>query len=354
MGYLIAIIILAICFDFINGFHDSANSIATVVSTKVLKPVVAVIWAAVFNFVAFFIAEYLLGFNIANTVQKVVEGEMVTLPIIIAGLCAAIVWSLITWWKGIPSSSSHTLIGGLVGAAVCCKGFMAVHWSTVGFICIFIILAPLMGLIAGNIITVLLYWCCRRVKPHVADRWCKRLQLVSSAGLSIGHGLNDSQKEIGVIACALAAFGAQYGFDGLPEWLQPDTITHAANSAQNLTGAPVWIPVACITAIAIGTMSGGWKIIKTMGNKITKITPIEGFCSQMAGAVTLFVTQNLGVPVSTTHVISGSIMGVGAVKRLSAVRWGVTIDLITAWIITIPVSAVIGAAVYGIMTIFTI
>ena len=351
MGELIGIIVLAICFDFINGFHDSANSIATVVSTKVLKPVVAVVWAAFFNFVAFFAAEYLLGFNIANTVQKVVEGEFVTLPIIIAGLSAAIVWSLITWWKGIPSSSSHTLIGGLIGAAVCCKGVAAVHWSTVGIICAFIFVAPALGFIAGNLITLLLYWCLRKVKPYKIDSWSKRLQLVSSACLSTAHGLNDSQKEIGVIACALTAYGAQYGLDNLPALLQPDTMTQTA-AMGNLTGAPTWIPVACITAIAIGTMSGGWKIIKTMGNKITKITPYEGFCSQAAGAVTLFITQNLGIPVSTTHVISGSIMGVGSVKRLSAVRWGVSKELLTAWIITIPISAVIGAAVYGIMLLF--
>ncbi len=352
MASLIIIIVLAICFDFINGFHDSANSIATVVSTKVLKPVVAVVWAAFFNFIAFFAAKYLLGFNIANTVQKVVEGEFVTLPIIIAGLSAAIIWSLITWWKGIPSSSSHTLIGGLIGAAICCKGFAAVHWSVVGTICAFIFVAPLLGFVAGNIITLVLYWCCRKVKPHKMETWSKRLQLVSSACLSTAHGLNDSQKEIGVIACALAAYGAQYGLSDLPSWLQPDTLNAAAEVGNNLTGAPTWIPVACITAIAIGTMSGGWKIIKTMGNKITKITPYEGFCSQAAGAVTLFITQNLGVPVSTTHVISGSIMGVGSVKRLSAVRWGVSKDLITAWLITIPISAVIGAVVYGITILF--
>lgn len=194
MGELIGIIVLAICFDFINGFHDSANSIATVVSTKVLKPVVAVVWAAFFNFVAFFAAEYLLGFNIANTVQKVVEGEFVTLSIIIAGLSAAIVWSLITWWKGIPSSSSHTLIGGLIGAAVCCKGVAAIHWSTVGIICAFIFVAPALGFIAGNLITLILYWCVRKVKPYKIDTWSKRLQLVSSACLSTAHGLNDSQK----------------------------------------------------------------------------------------------------------------------------------------------------------------
>lgn len=352
MTSLIIIIVLAICFDFINGFHDSANSIATVVSTKVLKPVVAVVWAAFFNFIAFFAAKYLLGFNIANTVQKVVEGEFVTLPIIIAGLSAAIIWSLITWWKGIPSSSSHTLIGGLIGAAICCKGFAAIHWSVVGTICAFIIVAPLLGFVAGNIITLVLYWCCRKVKPHKMETWSKRLQLVSSACLSTAHGLNDSQKEIGVIACALAAYGAQYGLTDLPTWLQPDNMNAAAVASNNLTGAPVWIPVACITAIAIGTMSGGWKIIKTMGNKITKITPYEGFCSQAAGAVTLFITQNLGIPVSTTHVISGSIMGVGSVKRLSAVRWGVSKELITAWIITIPISAVIGAIVYGITLLF--
>ena len=351
MGHLIAIIVLALAFDFINGFHDSANSIATVVSTKVLKPFVAVVWAAFFNFIAFFIAEYLLGFNIANTVQKVVEADMVTMPIIIAGLGAAIVWSLITWWKGIPSSSSHTLIGGLMGAAICSKGIAAVHWSTIGIICLFIIVAPLIGFVVGNLITVLVYWCCRRAKPHKADVWFKRAQLVSSACLSIGHGLNDSQKEIGVIACALTAYAAQYGMDTLPHWLMPDTMV-ADTAARNLTGAPVWIPVACITAIAIGTMSGGWKIIKTMGNKITRITPVEGFCSQAAGAVTLFVTQNLGIPVSTTHVISGGIMGVGAVKRMSAVRWGVSLDLITAWIITIPVSALIGACVYGVVVSF--
>ena len=352
MGFLIAIIILAIAFDFINGFHDAANSIATVVSTRVLSPVQAVIWAAFFNFIAFFIAEYMLGFNIANTVQKTVEEEAVTMPLIIAGLVAAITWSLITWWKGIPSSSSHTLIGGLTGAAIAAKGWDAVHWSTVGFIALFIVVAPLIGFIAGNIITVILYWIARKAKPHKADIWFKRLQLLSSACLSIGHGLNDSQKEIGVIACALAAYEVQYGFETLPHFLLPDTITHAGANGANFTGAPSWIPIACITAIAIGTMSGGWKIIKTMGNKITKITPVEGFCSQAAGAVTLFITQHLGVPVSTTHVISGSIMGVGSTKRLSAVRWGVTLDLIVAWIITIPVSAVIGMGVYYLLALF--
>lgn len=346
LGFLITIIILCIAFDFINGFHDSANSIATVVSTRVLTPIQAVIWAAFFNFVAFFIAEYWLGFSIAGTVQKTVAEEYVTLPIIIAGLSAAIIWSLFTWWKGIPSSSSHTLIGGLVGAAIAAKGWSSVHWNTVGLIAIFIIAAPLIGFVAGNISTILIYWIAKKAKPHKADKWFKRLQLISSAGLSIGHGLNDSQKEIGVIACALVAFEAQYGLEGLPHWLLPDSITHFGVEGHNFTGAPSWIPVACISAIAVGTMSGGWKIIKTMGNKITKLTALEGFSSQTAGAITLFITQHLGVPVSTTHVISGGIMGVGSVKRLSAVRWGVSLSLVCAWIITIPVSAAIGMCVY--------
>ncbi|MCF0206963.1 MAG: inorganic phosphate transporter, partial [Bacteroidales bacterium] len=296
--------------------------------------------------------EYLLGFNIANTVQKTVVESAVTMPLIIAGLVAAIIWSLITWWKGIPSSSSHTLIGGLTGAAIAAKGWEAVHWSTVGYIALFIVVAPLIGFLAGNLITIMLYWIAKNAKPHKADVWFKRLQLFSSACLSIGHGLNDSQKEIGVIACALAAYQLQYGFEGLPEFLLPDTITHTNVDGANLTGAPSWIPIACITAIAVGTMSGGWKIIKTMGNKITKITPVEGFCSQVAGAFTLFITQHLGVPVSTTHVISGSIMGVGSTKRLSAVRWGVTLDLIVAWIITIPISALIGMCVFYLISIF--
>ncbi|MCM1034208.1 MAG: inorganic phosphate transporter [Paludibacter sp.] len=345
MGFLIAIIVLCICFDFINGFHDSANSIATVVSTKVLRPFTAVVWAAVFNFIAFFIAKYIIGgFGVAETVQKTVVESSVSLPLLAAGLIAAIIWSLFTWWKGIPSSSSHTLIGGLVGAALAAQGWNAVHWGTVGFIALFIFVAPLIGFVAGNIISVLTYWVARRVKPHKADKWFKRLQLVSSAGLSIGHGLNDAQKEMGVIACALVAYTQTKGISltELPAWLQ---------LSDNLP-FPEWIPFACFTAIAIGTMTGGMRVIKTMGNKITKLTPVEGFCSQTAGALTLTITGALKVPVSTTHVISGSIMGTGAVKRLSAVRWGVTLELVTAWIITIPISAAIGAAVYGIFSLF--
>lgn len=350
MGWLIAVIVFCITFDFINGFHDAANSIATVVSTKVLTPVQAVAWAAGFNFIAFFIAKYLIGFGVAETVQKTVTQDAIAsnvgIVIMVAGLLAAISWSLFTWWKGIPSSSSHTLIGGLVGAAIAASGFGAVHWGTVGKIALFIVVAPLIGFIAGNIIMVLTMWLFRRTKPHNVDKWFRRLQLLSSAFLSLGHGLNDSTKEIGVIACAIMAVQT-YGGAVLPEWLQPTEELVALG-----VPVPEWAAFACFTAIAIGTMSGGWRIIKTMGNRITRITPIEGFCAQTAGALTISISQMFKIPVSTTHVISGSIMGVGAIKRLSAVRWGVSLDMITAWVLTIPVSALIGAAVYSLFNLF--
>lgn len=344
MTFLIVIIVLAIIFDYINGFHDAANSIATVVSTKVLTPTQAVIWAAFFNFVAYFIAVHFLGGfgeSIANTVAKTVDMSFISSPslVIVAGLVAAIIWNLITWWLGIPSSSSHTLIGGFGGAAVAAAGFQAVHMGIVGVIILFIFLAPLIGLVAGNIITILTLHAVRNVKPAKADRWFRILQLVSSALLSIGHGLNDSQKVMGIIAAALIA---NQNIEGLPHWMQMSTMAEV----------PDWVPLSCFTAIAIGTMSGGWKIMKTMGNRITKITPLEGFCAQTAGSITLFISEALHVPVSTTHVISGSIMGVGAVKRLSAVRWGVTKDLLLAWIITIPVSALMAGLVYWILSHF--
>lgn len=344
MTFLIVIIVLAIIFDYINGFHDAANSIATVVSTKVLTPTQAVIWAAFFNFVAYFIAVHFLGGfgeSIANTVAKTVDMSFISSPslVIVAGLVAAIIWNLITWWLGIPSSSSHTLIGGFGGAAVAAAGFQAVHMGIVGVIVLFIFLAPLIGLVAGNIITILTLHAVRNVKPAKADRWFRILQLVSSALLSIGHGLNDSQKVMGIIAAALIA---NQNIEGLPHWMQMSTMAEV----------PDWVPLSCFTAIAIGTMSGGWKIMKTMGNRITKITPLEGFCAQTAGSITLFISEALHVPVSTTHVISGSIMGVGAVKRLSAVRWGVTKDLLLAWIITIPVSALMAGLVYWILSHF--
>ncbi len=344
MILLITIIVLALVFDYINGFHDAANSIATVVSTRVLTPVQAVIWAAFFNFVAYFIAKYIIGgFGIADTVSKTVIMDYIADPslVIIAGLVAAIIWNLLTWWFGIPSSSSHTLIGGFAGAAIASSGFSAIHSGTIILIASFIVLAPLIGLLVGNIITVITMHFMKKARPATAEKWFKRLQLVSSAGLSIGHGLNDSQKVMGIIAAALIA-ATNNEVEGLPHWMQMSDMNEIHD----------WIPLTCFTAIAIGTMSGGWKIMKTMGSKITKITSLEGFCAQTAGAITLFLTEIWKVPVSTTHTITGSIMGVGAVKRLSAVRWGVTINLLWAWILTIPVSAVLAAVIYLLISQF--
>ncbi len=346
MTLLIVVIVLAIIFDYINGFHDAANSIATVVSTRVLTPVQAVIWAAFFNFVAYFIAKYIIGgFGIADTVSKTVIMDYIANPslVIVAGLIAAIIWNLLTWWFGIPSSSSHTLIGGFSGAAIAASGFSAIHSGKIMLIASFIVLAPLIGLLAGNIITLLTMHIIKKVKPSTADKWFRRLQLVSSAGLSIGHGLNDSQKVMGIIAAALIA-ATNSGVEGLPNWMKMTTMNEIHD----------WIPLACFTAIAIGTMSGGWKIMKTMGSKITKITSIEGFCAQTAGAVTLFLTEIWKVPVSTTHTITGAIMGVGAVKRLSAVRWGVSINLLWAWILTIPVSALLAGLIYLFLNLLNI
>lgn len=339
ISLLIAIIVLAIAFDFINGFHDAANSVATVVSTKVLTPAQAVLWAAFFNFIAYFIAKFIIGgFGIADTVSKTVIPEYVTPHVIVAGLIAAITWNLITWWFGIPSSSSHTLIGGFAGAAIAASGFQAVHGAVIGIIALFIVVAPLIGMVSGNLITLLTLHLARKAKPGKAERWFKRLQLVSSALLSIGHGLNDSQKVMGIIAAALIA--ATKMNPNIHPWLKMNSMNDMHD----------WVPLACFSAIAFGTMCGGWKIMKTMGNRITKITPVEGFCAQTAGALTLFITEFFKIPVSTTHVITGSIVGVGAVKRLAAVRWGVTKDLVWAWILTIPISAAMAGLVYWILS----
>lgn len=325
MTLLITIIVLAIIFDFINGFHDAANSIATIVSTRVLTPFQAVLWAAFFNFLAFFVARYIIGeFGIADTVSKVVLEEFITLPIIFSGLIAAITWNLLTWWLGIPSSSSHTLIGGFAGAAICGAGFSSIHTGVIIKIASFIVLAPLIGMIMSSIITLIVLWSFKRVSARKAENSFKKLQLVSSGLFSLGHGLNDSQKVMGIIATAMIAVGQ-------------------IDSVQNV---PDWVPISCFGAISIGTMMGGWKIVKTMGTKITKVTSLEGVCAETAGAMTLFLTEILKIPVSTTHTITGAIMGVGAVKRLSAVRWGVTINLLWAWILTIPVSGLLAALVY--------
>jgi PiT family inorganic phosphate transporter len=346
MALLITIIILALLFDFINGFHDAANSIATIVSTKVLTPFQAVLWAAFFNFVAFFISKYIIGeFGIANTVSKTVYEQFITLPIIFSGIVAAIMWNLLTWWLGIPSSSSHTLIGGFAGAAIAgvsidngglAAGFAAIHSEVIFKIVAFIFIAPLVGFIIATMFSTLINYLCRKANPHKANKWFKKLQLVSSALFSVGHGMNDSQKVMGIIAAAMIAshsLGLEVGI----------------NSINDL---PTWVPVACFTVISLGTMSGGWKIVKTMGTRITKVTPFEGVVAETAGALTLYMTEIVKIPVSTTHTITGSIIGVGATKRLSAVRWGVTKDLLIAWILTIPVSAVMAAGIYYVVNLF--
>ncbi|MDB5191445.1 MAG: low-affinity inorganic phosphate transporter [Segetibacter sp.] len=332
---LIVIIIFAFIFDYINGFHDAANSIATIVSTKVLTPFQAVLWAAFFNFSAYFISKYVVGeFKIGNTISKSVllqEGDHLALYVILCGLLAAITWNLITWWFGIPSSSSHTLIGGFIGAAVAHYGtFSVVVAAKVLPIILFIFLAPLIGMLIAFIITILIAHLSKRSKPYKAERWFKKLQLVSSALFSLGHGGNDAQKVMGIIGAAMVTSGY----------------------IEDFSQTPTWVPISCFIAIGIGTMSGGWKIVKTMGTRITKVTPLEGVSAETAGAMTLYIAEHFGIPVSTTHTISGAIIGVGATKRLSAVRWGVTVNLMWAWVITIPISALMAAIFFWIMKIF--
>lgn len=401
-SFLITVIVLALIFDYINGFHDAANSIATVVSTKVLTPFQAVLWAAVFNSLAFFIFK---DHGVADTVAKTVkpdhilQGEM--MRVIFSGLIAAIAWNLLTWWLGIPSSSSHTLIGGFAGAAIAAGGFSAVNSPVILKTASFILFAPLMGMLMAFIMSlwflssfkkgwtskifsvgviifvfaflafnlefkqevlakkthyesyinqVIFYsknfkWILlsfilltmaifslylSKLNAYKANHWFKRLQLISSAAFSIGHGGNDAQKVMGIITAALIAGGNIADFKDMPPW----------------------VPISCYAAIGLGTMSGGWKIVKTMGTKITKVTPFEGVAAETAGALTLFITEALKIPVSTTHTITGAIMGVGATKRLSAVRWGVTINLIWAWVLTIPISGLLAGGVYFIVKLF--
>jgi PiT family inorganic phosphate transporter len=338
---LIVVIVLAFAFDFINGFHDSANSIATVVSTRVLTPFQAVVWAAFFNFVAYWISE----FKVADTVAKTVDGSGITLTVIMSGLIAAIIWNLITWWKGIPSSSSHTLIGGFAGAAIAHAGFDVVNLSKVGKVVAFIFLAPIIGMIISYLISILLLWICQKGHPTKLDRIFKKLQLVSSALFSIGHGGNDAQKVMGIISAALIVYTTQNP-DAVQDWMmvmQKETVVDG-KVKMKIVDIPHWVVFGCYFTIAMGTMMGGWRIVKTMGTKITKMTPFEGVAAETAGALTLFGTERFGIPVSTTHTITGAIIGSGLTKRISAVKWGVTGQLLMAWIITIPISAAMGAA----------
>jgi len=321
MTFLYVIIALVLVFDFINGFHDSANSIATVVSTKVLSPFSAVALAASFNFIAFLV----FPLSVAKTIGKgVIDPEIVTLNLIAAAVTAAIVWNLITWWWGLPSSSSHTLVGGLVGAAIAGSGFDAVVFSGVLKIGVFIIIAPVLGMVMSYIISVIVLHLVKKHSPFGIDKHFRRLQLLSASAFSLGHGGNDAQKSMGIIWVALFAVGK------VPKDSDP----------------ALWIVLSCHAAIALGTLFGGWRIVKTMGQKITKLKPFEGFCAETSGALTLFMATSLGIPVSTTHTITGAIIGVGATKRASAVKWGVTTKIFWAWILTIPVSACIGAIMY--------
>jgi len=347
MTLLLIIIALALIFDMINGFHDAANSIATIVSTKVLSPAVAVVWAAFFNVLAFFIFKL----NIADTISKTVDTSVINLWVILCGLIAAIVWNLITWYYGIPSSSSHTLIGGFSGAAVAYAGFSVVNIGIIVKIAAFIFLAPFIGMFISYLITLLILWSMRRFSPHKTDKWFRTGQLFSSAAFSIGHGGNDAQKVMGIIGAAIIVYLNTNGLspDDVPSWLHVSM--EVVNGKKHLS-IPDWVPFACYTAIALGTMMGGWKIVKTMGTKITKVTPLEGVAAETGGAITLFLTEYLKIPVSTTHTITGSIVGVGISKGLSAVKWGVTINLLWAWILTIPVSAIFGAVLYYFVSLF--
>jgi len=320
---VILIILVALAFDYINGFHDAANSIATVVSTRVLTPMQAVAWAAFFNFVAAFG----FGVQVARTVGKgVVDAGVVDQWVILGGLCGAIAWNLITWYYGIPTSSSHALIGGYVGAAVAKAGFAALVPSGLLKVLVFIVLAPVIGLGLGFGLMVITLWTIRSVRPSRVDGLFRRMQLLSAAAYSLGHGTNDAQKTMGIIAILL--FSA--GYLGSEFYV------------------PMWVILAAHAAIGLGTLAGGWRIVKTMGMRLTKLRPIGGFCAETAGAITLLGTAVAGIPVSTTHTITGSILGVGATQRLSAVRWGVASNIVWAWLLTIPLSGLIAAMVWGV------
>jgi len=318
---LLLLIALALLFDFLNGFHDSANSIATVVSTRVLSPRYAVMWAAFFNFIAFLF----FGLHVANTIGKGIIDIAVVDKVVITGtLAGACAWNLITWYLGLPTSSSHALIGGMIGAALVKTGPEALVLGGIAKTVAFIFVSPVVGLFLGLVLGIGVSWAFRRSTPFKVDHIFRKGQLVSAALYSLGHGTNDAQKTMGVIASLL--FSA--GMLGEKFYI------------------PLWVVLACHSAIALGTMSGGWRIVKTMGQKVAKLRPVDGFCAESGAAVTLFATSFLGIPISTTHTITGSIMGVGSLKRLSAVRWGVAGRIVWAWILTIPCSAAISAGVY--------
>ena len=320
-AWILFLILLALSFDFLNGFHDSANSIATVVSTRVLSPQHAVIWAAFFNFIAFLF----FGLHVANTIGKgIIDIHIVDSQIIFGALMGACAWNIITWYFGLPTSSSHALIGGLVGSALVKSGTGSLVWSGIIKTVSFILISPVVGLFLGVVYGVIVHWLARKSSPGGVDHWFRKGQLVSAALYSLGHGGNDAQKTMGIIASLLFSAG--------------------------LLGKefhiPFWIVISCQASIALGTMFGGWRIVKTMGQKVAKLRPVDGFCAESGAATSLFIASAFGIPVSTTHTITGAIMGVGSLKRMSAVRWGVAGNIVWAWIITIPCSAAISAISY--------
>ncbi|MFA6276941.1 MAG: inorganic phosphate transporter [Pedobacter sp.] len=429
MTLLFVIIGLALIFDYIGGFHDAANAIATIVATKVLSPFQAVLWAAFFNFLAYWV----FGFGVADSVAKTAHTMDINLVVILAGVIAAIIWNLFTWWFGIPSSSSHTLIGGFAGAAIAHAGINVVNWYNAGkpgevpsgilVVIGFIVLAPVIGAVLSYFISIWLLYSSKKsiwpklfticlmiatswfiysqmlfyheikaprfeshflsvaLEPHnikwllvafiilsvsffclifsslnqtQSTAWLRKMQLLSSASFSLGHGGNDSQKVMGIIAAAVVVYIHTSGvaMESLPTWLHVALPSKGPNGEEIAGQMPTWIPLACYGAIAAGTLSGGWKIVKTMGSKITKVTPFEGVTAETAGALTLYFTEHFKIPVSTTHTITGSIIGSGLTKGVSAVKWGVTVKLIWAWVLTIPVSAVLAALVYYLLSAF--
>jgi inorganic phosphate transporter, PiT family len=323
LAALVAVIALALLFDFVNGMHDSANSIATVVSTRVLSPGVAVVWAAFFNFVAFLLFESKVASNIAHGVSA----SVVSLTVVASGLVGALIWDILTWRLALPSSSSHALLGGFAGAAVAKAGFGSLDGAFLGKTALFIVISPVLGLLLGGLIMRLLMLLFGRRSPRFVDRTFRRGQLVSAALYSLGHGGNDAQKTMGIITAALLATG------------------HLARSSHGRS-VPLWVVLACHTAMALGTMTGGWRIVRTLGMGVAKLQPVGGFAAETSGALTLFLATKLGIPVSTTHTIAGAIMGVGSVTKLSAVRWGVASRMILAWLLTIPAAALIAALTF--------
>jgi PiT family inorganic phosphate transporter len=328
---LVLLIGLALFFDFLNGFHDAANSIATVVSTRVLTPRLAVVWATFFNFIAFLV----FGTHVAGNIARGVDAHIVTLPLVAGGLVGAVLWGLLTWWWALPTSSSHALLGGLAGAAVTARGIQtrsvldglrALDLPFFAKTGLFIVLSPLIGAVLGFLTMSLIMALFGRFSQHAIDKQFRRMQLVSAALYSLGHGGNDAQKTMGIIVMALVSGGVL-----------------AAGTKEHPVAIPFWVVLACHAAMGLGTLSGGWRIVKTMGMKITKLQPVGGFCAETSGATTLFLATSLGIPVSTTHTIAGAIVGVGSVRKLTAVRWGVAERIVWAWVLTGPCAAAIGA-----------